>query len=209
MDLTAVVVDEWELLAAGIGGVLGPLGVHTVEIARDSRAGIKAARAHGADLVVLGSCVDGAVGGALRTARRLLPRPRVFVLASGTASDDLPQLLADGADALLMRSASLDELSDCFERALGGERVVAPALLPTLLGAVGPRPVPGTTSLLSRRERDVLAQIAQGRTNREIAAELFLGEETVKSHLSRLYAKLEATNRRDAVSRALSLGLLG
>ena len=53
------------------------------------------------------------------------------------------------------------------------------------------------------------ARIAQGRTNREIAEELFLGEETVKSHLSRLYAKLDATDRRDAVARALAVGLLG
>lgn len=209
MDLTAVVIDEWELMAAGVAGLLGPLGVHTVEITRDSRSGVRAARSHGADLVVLGACADGGIGGAVRGARRLSPRPRVFVLASGSDANDLPQLLADGVDALLMRSAPLGELSDSFERALSGERVVSPALLPTILGAAPPRPVAAAGSVLSKRERDVLAQIAQGRTNREIAAELFLGEETVKSHLSRLYAKLDATNRREAVSRALSLGLLG
>jgi DNA-binding NarL/FixJ family response regulator len=209
MDLTAVVVDEWELMTAGISGVLAPLGVNTVATARDSRSGIKAARQHRADIVVLGTCADRAVGGALRSARHLSPRPRVFLLVSSAESADLAQLLADGADALLVRSAGLDELISAFERAVAGERVVAPALLPSLLGAVPTKPSPEAKTLLSRRERDVLAQIAQGRTNREIAAELFLGEETVKSHLSRLYTKLDASNRRDAVSRALSLGLLG
>jgi DNA-binding NarL/FixJ family response regulator len=209
MDLTAVVVDEWELMTAGISGVLAPLGVNTVATARDSRTGIRSARQHKADIVVLGSCADRAAGGALRSARHLSPRPRVFVLVSSAESAELAQLLADGADALLVRSAGLDDLISAFERAVAGERVVAPALLPAILGSLPPTESPAARTVLSKRERDVLSQIAQGRTNREIAAELFLGEETVKSHLSRLYTKLDATNRREAVSRALSLGLLG
>jgi ATP/maltotriose-dependent transcriptional regulator MalT len=64
-------------------------------------------------------------------------------------------------------------------------------------------------AVLTTRERDVLACLAQGRTNRQIATELFVGLETVKSHLSRLYAKLEARDRHDAVARALAAGLLG
>ena len=55
----------------------------------------------------------------------------------------------------------------------------------------------------------MLACLAQGRTNRQIAQELYVGVETVKSHLSRLYAKLEARDRHDAVARALAAGLLG
>jgi DNA-binding NarL/FixJ family response regulator len=64
-------------------------------------------------------------------------------------------------------------------------------------------------AVLTARERDVLACLAQGRTNRQIAQELFVGVETVKSHLSRLYTKLEARDRHDAVARALAAGLLG
>ncbi len=207
--LTAVVVDAWELVGAGVSGVLHGLGVNTVARTRDSREGVRAARQARADFLVLGSCVDGPVEQGLRAARALKPAPRVFLLVSGEDHAALPHLLAAGADALLIRSATVEELADSFMRALGGERVIAPALLPSILGAVTPKPVASAKKILTKREGDMLARIAQGRTNREIAEELFLGEETVKSHLSKLYAKLDATDRRDAVARALAVGLLG
>ena len=99
-----------------------------------------------------------------------------------------------------------------MKRLLDGERVIAPALLPSLLGQAPPKLVEASNAaacVLSQREREVLERLAQGLTNREIAGELYVGEETVKSHLSRLYGKLQATDRRDAVARALALGLLG
>ena len=208
-DLKAVVVDAWELVGAGVSGVLAELNVETVARARDSRSGVRAARAAKADVVVLGTCTDGSLRQGLRAAHTLAPQPRVFLLVAATDHDDLPHLLAAGADALLVRSATLEELADSFARALAGERVIAPALLPSLVGTVGPKQSASAKQVLTRREGDMLSRIAQGRTNREIAEELFLGEETVKSHLSRLYAKLDATDRRDAVARALAVGLLG
>ncbi len=208
-DLTAVVVDEWELVGAGVSGVLADLGVATVARARDSRTGVRAARETRADIVVLGSCTDSPMGQGLRAAQALNPLPRVFLLVTASDHGELAHLLAGGADALLVRSATLEELADSFGRALAGERVIAPALLPSILGTMTPKPVASAKKILTKREGDMLARIAQGRTNREIAAELFLGEETVKSHLSRLYAKLDATDRRDAVARALAVGLLG
>lgn len=207
--LTAVVVDAWELVGAGVSGVLDGLGVETVARARDSRAGVRAARQARADIVVLGTCNDGPLGQGLRAARALHPSPRVFLLVSANDHDELPHLLAAGADALLVRSATVEELAESFSRAVKGERVIAPALLPSILSSRAPKPIPSAKQILTKREGDMLARIAQGRTNREIAEELFLGEETVKSHLSRLYAKLDATDRRDAVARALAVGLLG
>lgn len=209
---TAVVIDEWELLGLGITGVLDECGIRTVARVREGRAGVKAARQHRADVVVLGACADGQVADALRQARRLSPAPLVAVLVHGALHAELPRLLALGADAMLVRSAASDELADAVSRMCKGERVVAPVLLPSILGTVQPasEPDPGAArTLLTRRESEVLARIAQGRTNREIAGELFVGEETVKSHLSKLYDKLDAKNRHDAVARALALGLLG
>ena len=207
--LTAVVVDAWELVGAGVTGVLTGLGVDTVARTRDSREGVRFARQAKADFLVLGACSDGRLEQALRAARALRPPPRVFMLVSADDHAELPHLLAAGADALLIRSATVEELAESFSRAVGGERVIAPALLPSILGTVSPKPAPAVRNLLTKREGDVLARIAQGRTNREIAEELFVGEETVKSHLSKLYAKLDATDRRDAVARALAVGLLG
>lgn len=203
--MRAVVIEEWELIAAGVGAVLAELGIETVARARDGRAGVQAARTLGAELVVVGRCGD--VEAAVRGVAGLPTRPLVLVLLSGRTDPDLARLLAIGAHGLLLRSASSDDLALAVNQVLAGERSIAPALLPQLLSRVDTAASAGPT--LSRRERQVLEQLAQGLSNKEIAEALYLGEETVKSHLSRLYAKLEATDRRDAVARALAVGLLG
>ena len=209
--LTAVVVDQWQLVAMGISTVLEDRGIETVASVADARAGVRAAREHRADLFVLGATAMPAIETA-RHVVRLHPRPGILALVTGADHTELGQLIAEGVDALLVRATTGDELGDAIDRIRKGERYVAPALLSTLVGNVVPmRPVtpPKVSPLLTTREREVLACLAQGRTNRQIAHELFVGMETVKSHLSRLYAKLEARDRHDAVARALAFGLLG
>ena len=205
--LTAVIVDQWELVSLGISTVLGEHGYATVATALDGRAGVLAGREHRADLLVLGATAQGTVAEAARHAVRLNPRPAVVALVTSGDHAELGQLITEGVDALLVRSAGSDELGEAIGRLRKGERYVAPALLSSLVGAVAP--VPEAATVLTGRERDVLACLAQGRSNREIASQLFVGEETVKSHLSRLYVKLEARGRHDAVARALASGLLG
>jgi LuxR family transcriptional regulator, maltose regulon positive regulatory protein len=85
------------------------------------------------------------------------------------------------------------------------ERQGTPVLPSTPSGAVA---VPGLVEPLSRREREVLGLVAAGRPNRAIAAELFIGLDTVKRHVSHIFAKLDVTNRTEAVARARALGLL-
>jgi DNA-binding NarL/FixJ family response regulator len=209
--LTAVVVDQWQLVAMGISTVLADRGITTVAVAADARSGVRAAREHRPSLVVLGATSLAPC----ETARHLVhlsPRPSVIALVTGAEHTELGQLIAEGVDGLLVRGTTGDELGDAVDRIAKGERFVAPVLLSTLVGNVGPiepADVAQTSPLLTTREREVLACLAQGRTNRQIAHELFVGMETVKSHLSRLYAKLEARDRHDAVARALAFGLLG
>jgi DNA-binding NarL/FixJ family response regulator len=206
---TAVVVDEWELLATGVSAVLAELGIRTVAAARDPRTGLRVAREHRPDLLVLGSSGGVSPEDAVTQAGKLRPRPLLMVLLTGVASDPAA-LLAAGADGLVLRSAPSAEIADAVQRVSNGERVVARAVLPALLGAVSPAPANGSThSRLTGREREVLNRLAAGRSNRQIADELFVGEETVKSHLSKVYAKLQARDRHDAVARALAAGLLG
>jgi NarL family two-component system response regulator LiaR len=207
--LTAVIVDQWELVALGISAVLGEHGIETLATAVDARQGVRAAREHRADLLVLGATAQGSPVDAAHHAVRLHPRPAVMTLVSGADHGELGQLIAEGVDALLVRSAGSDELGDAIDRIRKGERYVAPALLSSLVGAVNPVLRTDDDTVLTARERDVLTCLAQGRTNRQIAQDLFVGIETVKSHLSRLYAKLEARDRHDAVARALAAGLLG
>ena len=205
--MRAVVVDDWELVAAGIRDVLAEQGIETVALCRRGEDGVTEVERLGAELLVLGACPDDRLTRLVRRAKALRSHPVVLVLLQGLDQIDVAGLLTAGVDGVVLRSTTGQELADAVAQLRTGERMVAPALLPALLGSVPPRSrEPGP---LTPRERQVLEHLAQGRTNREIAEALFLGAETVKSHLSSLYIKLEATDRHDAVSRALAVGLLG
>ena len=191
----------------GVRDVLAEQHVETVAIARRGVEGVDEAERLGADLVILGSCPDERLVRLVRRAKSLRAKPTVLVLLHGIDQTDVAGLLAAGADGVALRSATGEELGEIVAQLRTGERAVAAALVPALLGSVTPQE--DVASSLTARERQVLERLALGRTNREIAADLFLGAETVKSHLSSLYIKLEATDRHDAVSRALAVGLLG
>jgi DNA-binding NarL/FixJ family response regulator len=206
---SAVVIDQWELVALGIATVLSEQDIDTVATVPDARTGVATARARGADVVVLGASAQDAPLDVARAVARLRPRPALVALVGATDHTSLGQLIATGVEALLLRSAGTDELVEAVRTVRRGDRYVSPALLSSLVGSVSPVAAPPKGTVLTSRERDVLACLAQGRSNREIADELFVGVETVKSHLSKLYEKLGARDRHDAVAQALAAGLLG
>jgi DNA-binding NarL/FixJ family response regulator len=122
---------------------------------------------------------------------------------------EVPYLRAMGVGGLALRAVEPDELGLAIDAALKGGQYVAPALHAALAGAVKLPPLDAATDeLLTSREREVLVLLAEGRTNRDIASTLSVTLATVKSHLVHIYAKLEATNRNEALGRAVALGLL-
>jgi len=206
---TAVIVDEWDLASLGMANALESTGVEVVGRVENGHEGLQRAKAAAADLVVWGKVSDIPLPQAVRRTKQLPSPPLVAALLSRIAPDVVLDLVGQGADALLVRSLNRDAFVQAVRRVLQGERVVAPALLPLIAGAPkGSLPTDHGLAL-TRREREVLQLVADGRSNREIAEALFVSLDTVKSHLSRLYAKLEVTNRHEAVARALSLSVLG
>jgi DNA-binding NarL/FixJ family response regulator len=129
---------------------------------------------------------------------------RVLVLTTyDTDSDVLPAIKA-GATGYLLKDAPRDELFRAVRAAARGESVLAPSVATRLMGQLrSPAKEP-----LSQRELDVLGLIARGRGNREAAAELFISEATVKTHLLHVYAKLGVKDRAAAVAAAFARGLL-
>jgi DNA-binding NarL/FixJ family response regulator len=205
--VTAVVVDELALARAGIIAVLRAQGI---EIVAETHAAKEAARLvamDGCDLVVLGTAVDLPVGDAARRLVAGRPRPAVVAMVSPAATGDVAYLVALGIEGVVLRSGSTEELADAVAAATKGVQHVAPALHGALTGALRPRPV--DDGPLSSREREVLAYLADGLTNRQIATAMVVSLATVKTHLVHVYAKLGASNRNEALGRALSLGLLG
>ncbi|MGW4516875.1 response regulator [Streptomyces sp. NPDC004393] len=132
-------------------------------------------------------------------------RAKILVLTTyDTDSDTLPAIEA-GATGYLLKDAPRDDLFTAVRAAADGRTVLSPAVASRLVSAVR---APGNEPL-SAREREVLALVAKGTSNREIARVLFISEATVKTHLSHLYAKLGVKDRAAAVAVAYDRGILG
>jgi len=135
-------------------------------------------------------------------------RAKVLVLTTyDTDSDTIPAIEA-GATGYLLKDAPRDELFTAVRAAAQGRTVLSPAVASRLVSAVRTPKAPGNEPL-SAREREVLALVAKGTSNREIARVLFISEATVKTHLTRLYTKLSVKDRAAAVATAYDRGILG
>lgn len=208
-------VDEWPLVRLGITQALRAVDIAVVAEVASGDEGVRLVESSGARYLILGNHRDLTRAEAARRARGLANPPRVLVLVDQIGREELLALRAVGIDALLPRSLSPGELADAVRRVTKGERVVSPALLSMLVGALGParadeetapaQPAPET---LTRKEIEVLARLAEGRSNREIADALFVTQATVKSHLAHIYVKLGVAGRQEAMARAVALGLL-
>ncbi len=203
-----MVVDDWELLRLGLRAALGQLGVWVIAEAALARDGLRAARDSGAGLLVIGATSDLPPRLAATRAKAPEEPPTVLALASLPDPEELAGLLAAGVDGLLLRSTGVAELADALELLRGGERAVAPALLPLLVGVIGLAAAGPGESRLTEKEREVIARLAEGGSNRAIAEALSVSPATVKTHLAHIYEKLGASDRRDALVRAIALGIL-
>jgi DNA-binding NarL/FixJ family response regulator len=205
----ALVCDELALVRAGITSVLAARGVEIAAETRSGRELLSLVALERPDLVVFGVPADLP---AVDLARRLVeirPRPALVALLAPGHEHEVGYLVALGVRGVGLRAGETDDLPALIDGALKGVQHVVPALHHALAGAVKPPPLADRESdLLTSREREVLVLLAQGRNNREIATEMSVTLATVKSHLVHVYSKLEASNRNEALGRAVALGLL-
>lgn len=147
------------------------------------------------------------------TRRLKLEHPHVQVIALTTFDDDedVFAALRAGAVGYLLKDVSSARLIEAVLAAARGESVLQPSVAAKVVARFAQLPEPRPQPLvvpLSEREREVLRLLADGRSNREIAAKLFLAEGTVKNHVTNLLGKLGARDRTQAALRARDLGLL-
>ncbi len=209
---TAVVVDRWPLVRLGIAGALQASGVKVVAESAKASEGLLLSRSTEAELLVLGSPSDGLNPATIRSVKGHAGGPRVVALVASATGPELRALFTAGADALLTASTSAADLGDAVTRLMLGERVVGASLGPAFRAATGGA---GTgigrlgAGLLTGKEAEVLALLAEGHSNKQIARALYVSDATVKTHVAHIYAKLEVQSRHLALSRAVELGLLG
>jgi len=208
--LKAVIVDEWALYRQGVASVLRGLGIEVVGEAAGAGDGMMRLWSGRPELLVAGSPAHSRLPEFVSEAKKAYPDLLVLALLPVSEAGKVRPVLSSGADGVLTRLASTEELESAVRKVAAGERVVAAAALTVLVGAApkgGGFPAGGHP--LTVKEREVLDLLAKGLSNKEIAAQLVISTTTVKSHLAKMYEKLGARNRQDAVGRAIELGLLG
>jgi DNA-binding NarL/FixJ family response regulator len=149
---------------------------------------------------------DGDGVAAIAELRALRASTKYVVLTASTADHVLVSAIEAGASGFLSKSRSLDEVRSAVRAAHGGEAVISPELLARLLPRLNRSREPSSTELTDR-EREVLALLAEGLANSEIAARLFVSVHTVRNHVANLSAKLGAHSKLEALSIAMRQGL--
>ncbi|TDC22072.1 response regulator transcription factor [Streptomyces sp. 8K308] len=205
--ISLLIVDDHPVVRDGLRGMFASEpGFTVLGEASDGVAAVSLVESLDPDVVLMDLRMPGGGGvAAIAELSRRGARARVLVLTTyDTDSDTIPAIEA-GATGYLLKDAPRDELFPAVRAAAAGRTVLSPAVASRLVSAVRS---PGNEPL-SAREREVLALVAKGTSNREIARELFISEATVKTHLTHLYAKLGVNDRAAAVATAYQRGILG
>lgn len=212
-----VLVDDQALLRAGIGTILSAHpGIEVVGEAGTGAQAIDVVRQTRPDVVCMDVQMPDMDG--LEATRRIVADPQVraavVVLTTFNREDYLVEALHAGAVGYLLKTSRPEQLTEAVLSAAAGEGLLSPEVTRAVIArAVAERrptrPAPRTVVPLTEREQEVLALVARGLNNDEIAAELVVSRATVKTHVSNLLAKLGLRDRVQAVVYAHEHGLAG
>ncbi len=208
--ISLLVVDDHALFRSGLISLLkGMPEFEVVGEAGNGQEALEAARQLAPDMVLLDvnmPVMDGVE--AVRAIKAALTC-RIMMLTISKNDDDLFGSILAGADGYLLKNATPDELRKAILQVHGGMAVLAPDVTRKVMGAVRTDPASLASHGLSSREMEVLQCLAQGLTTNQISNELFISDNTVKTHVRHIMEKLEASNRAEAVSKATQMGLIG
>lgn len=204
-----VVVDDHALFRSGLISLLADMpGFQVVGEASNGQEALQVVRRMQPDVVLLDVNMPGMDGVTVVRALKQMPAaPRVLMLTISQHQRDLIGALRNGADGYLLKNAEPHELRAAIRHVVEGKAVLSPEVTRQLVETVQ-RPSTEYEEPLSAREMDVLRCLAQGKTTAQIAAELMISQNTVKTHIRHILEKLGAENRVEAVSRAIQRGLL-
>ncbi|BBZ68468.1 DNA-binding response regulator [Mycolicibacterium insubricum] len=204
-----VVGDDHPLFRDGVVRALASSdGIEVVAEADDGTAALAAIREHRPAVALLDYRMPGLDGAQVAAAvlRDELPT-RVLLLSAHDDAAIVYHALQQGAAGFLPKDSTRGEIVAAVLNCARGRDVVAPGLASGLAGEIRRRAEP-SGPVLSPREREVLDMIAAGKSIPAIAGELFLAPSTIKTHVQRLYEKLEVSDRAAAVAEAMRRGLL-
>jgi DNA-binding NarL/FixJ family response regulator len=213
--IRVVIADDQALVRAGFRMMLDAQpAVEVVAEAGDGREAVRQVLRGGADLVLMDvrMPVMNGIEATAELARRA-PATRVLMLTTFDLDEYVYDAVRAGASGFLLKDVSPMDLVHAVHVVAAGDALVAPAITRRLLERFVARPHPGAArpdvlASLTEREVEVLVQIARGRSNQEIAGSLHLSPATVKTHVTRILAKLGLRDRTQAVVAAYESGLV-
>lgn len=211
-DIRLLLVEDQTLMRQGLKTILDLEPDMRVQAeAVNGTDGVRAALRHRPDVILMDVQMPELDGvAATREICEQWPGAKVIVLTTFERDDLVFQAVQAGALGFLLKDTPADDLIDTIRRVHGGEAFIQPSIaaraLRLLARPSAPAPAPDA---LSERERDVLAHLAQGLSNRDIAERLSITEGTVKNHVSSILSKLHASNRTHAAEIARRRGLAG
>ena len=225
--LRIVLADDEPLMLAGLAAILNAQpDIEVLGTAPNGQQAVELVARTQPDVVCLD--IEMPVMGGIQATREILSahETQVLMLTTFRREDYLMDSLKAGASGFLLKTATPEQLAESIRTVASGEALLAPEMTRSLIRrsmeedqSSGPgRPAQAspdqsvgrdsTVEPLSQRERDVLAQAALGLSNSEIGERLFIGAETVKTHMSRVLAKLQLRNRVQAVAYAHRHGIV-
>jgi NarL family two-component system response regulator LiaR len=198
--IRVLIADDHKIVRQGLRFLLSQeSGIEVAGEAADGVAALKAVRALRPDVVLLDLFMPGLDGIAVLKALQADGLASgVLVLTSSQDDAHLVQAIRAGALSYLPKTADVDQVVASVRAAARGESVLQPAATARLLRELRRGSAADPLGRLTPRERDVLTEVARGRSNREIARALSVSEETVKSHVSSILAKLSLADRTQA-----------
>ena len=208
--IRVVVVDDHVLFRRGLVGLLADMtefevvgeagnGIEAMEVVQKTRP----------EIVLMDinmPRMDGIL--AVQGLREANIPVKILMLTISQENDDLLGAIHAGADGYLLKNTDPEELRKSILRVTQGQGVLSPEVTSTVLKIVARHPGAETQNILSDRELEVLTCLADGQTTIQIANRLFISENTVKTHIRHILEKLEASNRTEAVSKAIQFGLI-
>lgn len=217
-----LVVDDHTLFRRGLTALLSQDDrFEIVGEAGDVSEALRVLPAARPDVILLDNHLPGVRGvDAIPSFRADRPDLRVMMLTVSEDEDDLAKALQAGAEAYLLKTSESDQLCDAIVKVSEGQSMISPQMMSKLVSAlrgqsapakaeVKAAPPPQAIDKLSPREREILALIAKGQSNKVIARELAIAETTVKIHVQHIFKKLELSSRVQVAVYATSLGLAG
>jgi DNA-binding NarL/FixJ family response regulator len=212
--IRVLIADDQALVRGGFHSILaGQDDIEVVGEAEDGKEAVELAERLRPDVVLMDIRMPGVDG--IEATRRIGARgivTRVLVLTTFDVDEYVYEALSAGASGFLLKDSTADDLVAAVRVVARGDALLAPSVTRRIIEQFARRPVEADVrervASLTQREREVLVMLARGKSNSELAAELFVTEGTIKTHLSSLLAKLGLRDRVQAVVLAYESGLV-